>query len=280
MRILVTNDDGIDSLGLHILAQAMTDLGEVTVAAPDQEYSGCGASIGAVYDTNPEVNRVKVEGIDKAWSITGPPALCVLYAHLGLLEKASFDLVVSGINPGANVGNAIYHSGTVGAALTARNIGLSAVAVSQSVDNWELTGQEVYETNKVVSDQIWETAAQIAHSAVKGIIENPPPLPSILNINVPNDRLENLKGWRYTEISDRQPLAKAEAKLEAKPGHKDSYGVSLSFNGSDEFPPETDSGSVKDGYVSMTWLSGIEAIKPDGVNQVDLALDSLLDRAS
>ena len=132
MRILVTNDDGIDSIGLHVLARAMTRFGHVVVAAPDSEYSGASAALGAIHLIRPEVRRVQIDGVPEAWSVSGAPALCVMFARLGVFG-GRFDLVVSGINPGVNVGRSVYHSGTVGAALTARLGGISGVAVSQAV---------------------------------------------------------------------------------------------------------------------------------------------------
>src|SRR5687768_10643505 len=108
MRILLTNDDGIDSVGLHLLARAMREHGDVVIVAPDTEYSGAGAALGALHIIQPEVRRCTVEGIDAAWTVSGPPALCVMFARLGAFGPP-FDLVVSGVNPGANVGRAVYH---------------------------------------------------------------------------------------------------------------------------------------------------------------------------
>lgn len=139
MRILVTNDDGISSTGLHVLARTMRQHGDVIVVAPDTEYSGAGASLGALHLIQPQARRTAVTGVDEAWTINGPPALCTMFARFGLFGR--FDLVVSGINPGANVGRAVYHSGTVGAALTARNGGVSSVAVSQAVTGMGVEGQ-------------------------------------------------------------------------------------------------------------------------------------------
>ena len=135
MRILVTNDDGIDSQGLRTLARAMTIHGEVTVVAPDREYSGAAASLGVLNEMQPEAHRVEMDGVVSAWAVNGPPALCVMFATLGVFGH-SMDMVVAGINPGANVGRAVYHSGTVGAALTARGRGLTGVAVSQAVEGY------------------------------------------------------------------------------------------------------------------------------------------------
>ena len=120
---MVTNDDGIDSIGLHVLARTMRQYGDVVIAAPDQEYSGFGAAIGSIWLMKPEVHRTTIDGIDEAWAVNGAPALCAMFGRLGAF--GDIDLVVSGINPGANVGRSVYHSGTVGACLTARNGGIN-----------------------------------------------------------------------------------------------------------------------------------------------------------
>ena len=162
MRILVTNDDGIDSIGLHVLARAMATLGDVVVVAPDKEYSGYGAAFGPLHLIKPDVHRASIDGIDEVWSVTGPPALCVMFGRLDLFGH--YDLVVAGINPGANVGRSIYHSGTVGACLTARNGGVSGVAVSQTVSvpsAWRARGWD-----EMLADQNWETAGAVAAAAV------------------------------------------------------------------------------------------------------------------
>jgi 5'-nucleotidase len=106
VRILVTNDDGIDATGLHALARALADLGDVVVAAPDREYSGAGAALGPLHLIQPEVRRARIDGIAEAWAVNGPPGLCVMFSRLGAFGPP-FDLVVSGINPGANVGRAV-----------------------------------------------------------------------------------------------------------------------------------------------------------------------------
>ena len=102
----------------------MREHGDVVIVAPDSEYSGAGAALGALHLMQPEVRRVEIDGIDEAWAVNGPPGLCVMLMRLGVFGRV--DLVVAGINPGANVGRAVYHSGTVGATLTARNSGSAA----------------------------------------------------------------------------------------------------------------------------------------------------------
>jgi 5'-nucleotidase len=271
VKILVTNDDGIDSVGLHVLARSLLDLGEVTIAAPDQEYSGAGAAIGALHISRPEVHQVNIDKIEKSWAISGPPALCVMYATRGVLED-SFDIVVSGINPGSNVGNSVYHSGTLGAAFTARNAGITGVAVSQAVTGWGIEGQGIEE---VLKNQIWETAAEVARTAVSSIISEPPKQPKVLNINVPNKPLTELKGWRYTEVAKRSTRSMTEAKLELKPGHENSYRVQMSWSDPEIQPIETDVGAVMNDYVSLTWINSLEATRPSDTEMVDESLNGL-----
>jgi 5'-nucleotidase len=271
VKILVTNDDGIDSVGLHVLARSLVDLGEVTIAAPDQEYSGAGAAIGALHISRPEVHQVNIDKIEKSWAISGPPALCVMYATRGVLED-SFDLVVSGINPGSNVGNSVYHSGTLGAAFTARNAGITGVAVSQAVTGWGIEGQGIEE---VLKNQIWETAAEVAKIAVSSIISKPLKQPAVLNINVPNKQLDELKGWRYTEVAKRSTRSMTEAKLEPKPGHENSYRVQMSWGDAESQPIETDVGAVMNDYASLTWINSFESTRPSGTEMVDESLNEL-----
>ena len=167
MRILVTNDDGVASEGLHVLARAMRPHGEVCVVAPDSEYSGAGAAIGPIHLTQPRVQPVDISGIDTAWSVAGPPALCVMFARLGAFGDV--DLVVSGINPGANVGRSVYHSGTVGAALTARHANIPSLAVSQHVTDFDVEGQSWEEA---IVGQKWHVAAQVASTVVESMFDD------------------------------------------------------------------------------------------------------------
>ena len=233
MRILVTNDDGIDSVGLHVLARAMRPYGEVVVAAPDQEYSGAGAAIGALHIIQPEVQKRTIEGIDTSWAITGPPALCVFFARLGVYG-GPFDLVVSGINPGANVGRAVYHSGTVGAAVTARNGGVSGIAISQAVTGFGAEGQG---WDEALVGQQWDSAATVAQRVVEGWIADRPKEAVVINVNVPNCAVADMKGWRRTEIGHIVPVAMATADLEAKEGHEGAFYVRMNYGAQAQMPP-------------------------------------------
>jgi 5'-nucleotidase len=275
VRILVTNDDGIDSLGLHILARALRGRGDIVIAAPDAEYSGAGASLGALHLLQAEIHHANVAGIDQAWSVTGPPALCVMFARLGAFGPP-FDLVVSGINPGANVGRAVYHSGTVGAALTARAGGISGVAVSQSVADGGIEGQG---WDDMLADQRWDTAATVADAVVGGLIASPPPAPVVLNLNVPNVDLDGVKGWRYATVGRVPPRTVKEVRLVPKQGHEGAFHVQMVWGDTVVLPPETDGGAVERDEIAVTFLSALAADHDSPhAEAAAQALDDLLGR--
>lgn len=272
-RVFVTNDDGIDSLGLHVLARALDEIGEVTVVAPDQEYSGSGGAIGALHEIKPEIHRCELEGVATSWSVTGPPALCIMFARLGAFGPPP-DLVVSGINPGANVGRSVYHSGTVGAGLTARNGGIPSIAVSQSVPGLGVEGQGYHE---MLAGQKWESAAAVAVSAARAILADPPADTGVLNLNVPNLPIDEIKGWRWAEVGLGPPRSMSRAILEPKIGHEGTYVVRFDWSEEGPQPAETDTGAVQEDMVAVSWLSRITALDID-TPAVDTALDQLLAR--
>lgn len=272
MRILVTNDDGIDSVGLHILARAIRPCGEVVIVAPDREYSGASAAFGALHIIHPEVRRAQVDGIGEAWAVSGPPALCVMFARLGAFGPG-FDLVVAGINPGANVGRSVYHSGTVGAALTARNGGISGVAVSQSVTGFGIEGQG---WDDMLLNQQWDSAATVGHAIVAALVADPPAEPVVINLNVPNVPIEEIKGWRYATVGQVPPRSMASATLEPKLGHEGCYDVKMSWGDAIELPAGTDGGTIEQGDVAITFLGRITAEEPPAAASAAAALDRLL----
>lgn len=271
MRILVTNDDGIDSIGLHVLAREMKQFGDVTVVAPDEEYSGAGAAIGAIWMMTPEVHEGHVDGIDTSWAVSGPPALCIMFARLGAFGPLP-DLIVSGINPGANVGRSVYHSGTIGAAVTGRNAGIPGIAVSQSVSGFGVEGQA---WEDVLVNQRWDVAATVAGEAVKAMIAEPNDEAGVLNVNVPNLPLDEIKGYEWTEVGHGPPRAMSEATLEPKPGHEGSYRVKMDWGDALEPQPNTDVAAVLHDRISLTWLSKVTA-DPLASPAIDAGLDSLL----
>ena len=247
----MTNDDGVDSVGLHRLAERLADDHDLVVAAPDREYSGAGAAIGTIHLMEPEVHRIDLPGTAEAWAVTGPPALCVMFARLGAFG-GPFDLVVSGVNPGANTGRAIYHSGTVGAVLTARGGRVSGIAVSQAVEGFGVEGQG---WDEMLAGQCWDSACEVAAATVQAFTTSGPDEAVIVNLNVPNLPLEQIKGWRRTEVAALPPRTLSHAELEPKLGHQDTFLVRMGWGDPVELPEDTDTGAVERGYVSVSYLS-------------------------
>jgi 5'-nucleotidase len=282
VRILVTNDDGIDSEGLQVLARALVAHGDVTVVAPDDEYSGASAALGTLQRIRPEVHQARIEGVPAAWSVSGPPALCVMFARLGAFGPP-FDVVVAGINPGVNVGRSVYHSGTVGAALTARAGGISGVAVSQAVRGFGVEGQG---WDEMLDGQIWAGAAAVAQAVVGALASGPPGEPLVANVNVPNLAVKEMAGWRHTTIGRIPPRVMAEASLEPKAGHPGAFRVSMKWGDTVSLPEGTDGGAVERDLVSVTLLSPLSEARVVRDNsavvaaeaRIALALDALVGR--
>ena len=272
MRILLTNDDGIDSIGLHVLARAMRPHGDIVIVAPDQEFSGAGAALGALHLIQPEVKRVQVDGIEEAWSVSGPPALCVMFARLGAFGEP-FDLIVSGINPGANVGRAVYHSGTIGAALTARNGRVSGVAVSQSVIGLGVEGQG---WDEMLVGQQWDSAAAVASAFVAGLVADMPADPVVVNLNVPNVPLAEIKGWRHARVGLEPPRKVSTAVLQPRIGQKDTYSVAMQWGDAIDLPDDSDGGVVEAGFVAVTYLSRLDNIERPDMAAGESSLSSLV----
>ena len=256
MRLLVTNDDGVEGPGLHALAGALHDAGhDVTVAAPLSNFSGSGASIGALGIGNELVlHPAVVPGFDRivAYGIDGPPALAVMAANLGAFGEPP-DLVVSGINPGNNTGRAVLHSGTVGAALTAANFGISGVAVSiaDSVAErrYATTGEVTDERLKVFDELHWATAAELAVHTVEWIADRP--AGTVVNLNLPDVPLDALVGVRWAE-----PAAVGTVRAALVEVEPNRLRLELQPTGQ-ELPPGTDTALVRSGYAAVTLLTGV-----------------------
>jgi 5'-nucleotidase len=282
MKVLVTNDDGVASPGLHELAAALVAGGyDVIVVAPDRDMSGSAAALGQIHvDEQIEAQPVDLPGLDgvPAYAVDGPPGLCVLAARLGGFGEPP-QLVVSGINPGCNAGRAILHSGTVGAALTAANFGCRGLAVSLDVSSRTLheraggagvdgdgVGVGVEGVDGVDRAALWDAAAAVAVTAT-GWLASAPDL-TVLNVNVPNLPVEQLAGVRLAELA---PFGTVRSSVvESSPG-----GGRLQMElrpTTDEMPPESDTGLVARGYVAITPIVGPRA--------ADLDVSAVLDAVS
>jgi len=259
----VTNDDGIDSLGLHALANAMRPFGDVTVVAPATEYSGAGASLGTLTHEEPTARKCQIEVLDgiDCWSITGPPALCVMYSQLGSFGDEPFDLLVSGINPGQNVGWSVYHSGTIGACLTGRNRGTSGLAMSMGFNGRDFEGQT---WGQIVDAMIWDTGATIAAQIVEAMIAAPTSEPSVINCNVPNMQLDELEGWDVARVGSKLPrkLTTSELVADEPDEEGERFKLSINWGSAGDFEQGTDSYLVNKNKVSVSWLGHLRETAP------------------
>jgi 5'-nucleotidase len=241
VSLLLTNDDGIDAEGLHVLARRFAAAGhDLIVAAPSTDASGSGAALGVFHaDAHIDVRRVEIPDCNApAWSVAGPPGLCTLAARLGAFGPAP-DVVVSGINAGLNTGRAILHSGTVGAALTAQNFGAKGLAVSVAAESpWR-----------------WDTAATIALEVFDLLAEAPPR--SVLNLNVPALSHTEIKGLRWARLAAFGAVRAAISEIEAD----GSLQIELRATG-ERLPPDTDTALCEAGYATLTTLVGIAEAWP------------------
>jgi len=196
LRVLITNDDGIMAPGIAALAASASAAGhEVLIAAPLTDYSGSSAAVGPVYErTSVDYKRFELDGLDgvPSYGLDASPALSVLLCCLGAFGPPP-ELVLSGINHGANIGRSVLHSGTVGAALTAAHFRISAIAISIQ-----------YGPDPVP----WETPATLAQQLSSRIASAPPG--TVLNLNVPNVPLDDLQGIAWGSLG-RSGLIKAAA---------------------------------------------------------------------
>lgn len=236
MHILVTNDDGVTAPGLLALAQEMKKLGKVTVFAPDKNWSASGHV--KTMERPLRVRETTLADGTNAFTSDGAPSDCVALSLLGLHQE-QIDLVVSGINPHANIGHDITYSGTVTAAMEAVITGVKGIAVSlDSPDGF-----------KGLLD--YSTSASVARRVVEKVIADGLPKDVVVNINVPYLKENELKGFMIT----RQGLRVYRDALDIRndPRGKPYYWIGGEApTGVDE--PGTDFGALKAGYVSITPL--------------------------
>jgi 5'-nucleotidase len=228
VRILVSNDDGYRADGLKALVEALRPLAELTVVAPDRNRSGASNSL-----TLDVPLRVFTTG-ERMYHVNGTPTDCVHLAISGLFDY-DHDMVVSGINDGANLGDDVLYSGTVAAAIEGRFLGLPTMAVSLVVRQ----------------GRHFATAARVASELVMRLTRTPLHRSMILNINVPDLPYEKLRGFRSTRLGNRH---RSEPVVEsADPRGRPVYWVGAAGEGADA-GEGTDFHAVAEGYVSVTPL--------------------------
>lgn len=228
MRILVSNDDGVHAEGIRVLSEALAACGEVIVVAPDRNRSG--ASHSLTLEVPLRVTRIAETGYH---AVKGTPTDCV---HLAVNElvRPEPDMVVAGINHGANLGDDVIYSGTVAAATEGRHLGFPSLAIS------------------LVGKTHFATAAHYAALLVKGMMVHPLPADQILNVNVPDLPLDQIKGIRVTRLGNRH---RAESVICTEdPRGQPIYWIGPP--GSQQDAGEgTDFSAIEQGYVSITPLT-------------------------
>ena len=243
-KILISNDDGVHAVGLLALANELAKIAEITVIAPDRNRSGASNSLTVQ-------SPVRIQQLSNGYySVTGTPTDCVHLAITGLLNT-TFDMVVSGINAGANLGDDILYSGTVAAATEGGLLRVPSVAFS-------LVGKDPQEN--------YTTAATIAVQIVKKLFNEPLPEATILNVNVPDIEIDEIQGFELTRLGKRHPAQPAIKSLD--PRGYPAYWIGAAGAAADA-GPGTDFYAIKENRVSitpikidMTHYGAFESVKP------------------
>lgn len=230
MKFLISNDDGVLAPGITALAEEISKMGSIRIVAPDRDRSGASSSLTLTLP-------IRVKQLDEIrWSVEGTPTDCVHLAVTGMFDDVA-DMVVSGINAGANMGDDVLYSGTVAAAIEGRFLGLPAVAVSLAYE-----GQSRLPQN-------YATAAYASRLIVERLLKEPLPADTILNVNVPDVPVESLQGFEVTRLGRRH---KAEAVIPVD----DPRGRKLYWVGpagpEQDCGPGTDFHAIRRAKVSIT----------------------------
>lgn len=230
MRILISNDDSIYAPGINALYRAVQDLGEVHVVAPAAEQSAVGHAItlSDPIKTRPVYRNGELFG----YAVAGTPADCVKLAVCALLP-APPELIISGINLGPNAGISVIYSGTVSAATEGTVLGITSIAISLNT----------------FSDPIWETATTLARRIVKHALDNPLPQGVLLNVNIPNLPLGQVKGFVATRMGRSRFVETFHKRTDPRGNVYYWMDGEMQLVGD---PEGTDLQAVENGYVSLT----------------------------
>ena len=229
MKILLCNDDGYQAPGINMLEKVLSTIAEVVVVAPDRNRSG--ASNSLTLDRPLNVRKYKSNG----HYVNGTPTDCVHMAIGGLFDDFKPDMVISGINDGANLGDDILYSGTVAAAIQGRFLGFPAIAVSLNDPA-----------------EHYETAANITLKLVKKMMSHNLPASTILNVNVPDIPEDQLLGHEVTRLGTRH--CSESLVKEQDPRGRDIYWIGLP-GAEHDAGPGTDFYAIRSNNVSITPLT-------------------------
>ena len=236
MKILVSNDDSVHAHGLKVLAKALSKIGDVTVVAPLEEKSTTGHSL-----TLHKPLRL-LQMSDKMYGVSGSPADCVYVAIQEVLKGKKPDLVVSGINRGANLGQDVYYSGTVSAAREACILGIPSLAVSLNVD---------FKKRRPEEELYYQTAAKLAVKVIRKNGWEELPKYTLLNLNVPDLPSSKIKGIRVS----RQGFRHYGGSILKRVDHrgKPYFWVGGEYKGYTQIRG-TDCYEIEKGYATLTPL--------------------------
>lgn len=234
MHILLTNDDGVYAPGIWALAEALKDIAELTVVAPDRHLSGAGFSITTYEPVKVTEVPSRMEGV-RTFAVEGTPADAVLIGHQ-VLAKDHVDLVMAGINDGANLGNNIMMSGTVGAAFQAQILGSPAVSLSVTSPKQPPFGP----------------SARVGRELAKLFLDRGVREPVLLNVNVPAISMEEITGANMTRLASY--TYKDDVVRKAKSDKFDTYWLvrnSLDW----DYAEGTDAWAIHNNHISLTLLN-------------------------
>ena len=228
--ILVTNDDGITAPGIRNLVKFMNEIGDVTVVAPNSPQSGKGHAI--TINSTLTFEEINLEGPQKDYALSGTPVDCVKFA-LDKILTSKPNIVVSGINHGANSSINVIYSGTMSAAVEAGVEGLQAIGFSLLDFSW---------------DADFSQAKEFIQKIVRNVLENPLPKGVVLNVNIPNLKAEEIKGIKVC----RQANAKWEENFDERinPHGKKYFWLTGYFNNMDK-GEDADETALSEGYISV-----------------------------
>jgi 5'-nucleotidase len=228
MRVLVSNDDGVDAPGIRVLAERLGEVGQVTVVAPDRDRSGASNSL----TLDAPIRALRMD--NGYYRVAGTPTDCVHLALAGMLDYEP-DIVVSGINNSANLGDDVIYSGTVSAAMEGRFLGLPAIAVSL--------------VSKDHNGVHYQSAANAVLLLMQRLLVDPLPADTILNVNVPDLPWEEIRGFEVTRLGKRHRSAPCIKQTD--PRGKTIWWIGPAGD-VDDAGPGTDFNAVHRGYVSVT----------------------------
>lgn len=231
MRILISNDDGVQAPGISILANTLAQIAEIKVVAPDRNRSGASNSLTLL-------NPIRLSQLENGYiSVQGTPTDCVHLALTGLLTEPA-DFVISGINAGANLGEDVFYSGTVAAAMEGCFLGRPAIAISLAGHEAEL--------------KHYATAAQVAKQLILRMQQHQLPAKTVINVNVPDVPLNELQGFAITRLGTRHYSEKTEPAKD--PRGRTVYWIGPSGPEQDA-GPGTDFHAINNGKVSITSIN-------------------------